>query len=141
MNAGGEGEVAEVVGRELQLPALPGSLEAAGDQPGIVEEQVKRAVPRLDKACDGDPVREVEPEDAGPNRSGRLLDRLGDRVARGRVPDGERHLRARGGQRTAVSLPMPEEPPVTIARTPVRSTPWSTSSAVLEAVNGVEMGS
>lgn len=39
----------------------------------------------------------------------------------------------------AVSAPMPDEAPVTIARTPPRSTPWSTSSAVLEAVNGVEM--
>jgi len=36
----------------------------------------------------------------------------------------------------AVSAPIPEDAPVTIARTPERSTPSSTSSAVLEAENG-----
>jgi len=41
----------------------------------------------------------------------------------------------------AVSAPRPDEAPVTIARTPLRSTPWSTSAAVLHAVNGVEMRS
>ena len=39
----------------------------------------------------------------------------------------------------AVSIPRPEDAPVTIARTPVRSTPRSTSSAVLEAVKEVEI--
>jgi hypothetical protein len=35
-----------------------------------------------------------------------------------------------GGQRTAVSIPVPGEPPVTIARLPLRSIPATTSPAV-----------
>jgi len=37
----------------------------------------------------------------------------------------------------AVSMPMPEEPPVTIACLPVRSMLWTTSSAVELKPNGV----
>ena len=37
----------------------------------------------------------------------------------------------------AVSTPMPDAPPVTTARRPVRSTPAMTSAAVESAVNGV----
>ena len=40
----------------------------------------------------------------------------------------------------AVSTPMPDAPPVTMARRPVRSMPSMTSAAVDSAVNGVVMG-
>ena len=40
----------------------------------------------------------------------------------------------------AVSTPMPDAPPVTMARRPVRSMPSTTSAAVDSAVNGVVMG-
>ena len=39
----------------------------------------------------------------------------------------------------AVSIPMPEEPPVTIARLPLRSMPATTSAAVESNPNGVWM--
>ena len=39
----------------------------------------------------------------------------------------------------AVSMPMPDAPPVTITRWPVRSIPCTTSAAVDWAVNGVVM--
>jgi len=41
VQAGGEGEVSEVVRGELQLAALRGALEATGDQPGVVDQQVQ----------------------------------------------------------------------------------------------------
>ena len=40
----------------------------------------------------------------------------------------------------AVSMPMPDAPPVTMARRPVRSMPSTTSAAVDSAVNGVVIG-
>jgi hypothetical protein len=40
----------------------------------------------------------------------------------------------------AVSIPIPDAPPVTIVRMPVRSMPAITSAAVLVAPNGVVMG-
>ena len=39
------------------------------------------------------------------------------------VAHGERDVGARAGERPAVSIPMPDEPPVTIARLPLRSIP------------------
>ncbi len=40
----------------------------------------------------------------------------------------------------AVSMPIPDAPPVTMARRPVRSMPATTSAAVDSAPNGVVMG-
>ena len=40
----------------------------------------------------------------------------------------------------AVSMPMPDAPPVTMARRPVRSMPSTTSAAVDPAANGVVIG-
>ena len=40
----------------------------------------------------------------------------------------------------AVSMPIPDAPPVTMTRRPVRSMPSTTSAAVDSAVNGVVMG-
>ncbi len=56
METGGQGEVAEVVGDELQLPACGGSFEAVGDEPGVVDEQVKRAIPCFGEVADRVPA-------------------------------------------------------------------------------------
>jgi len=80
--------VTEMVGGELQFPSLSGSFEAARDQSGVVDEQVKRAVPRLDESSDGAPVGEVEVKDARSDRFGRLLDRFSDVATRRRVTNG-----------------------------------------------------
>jgi predicted pyridoxine 5'-phosphate oxidase superfamily flavin-nucleotide-binding protein len=39
----------------------------------------------------------------------------------------------------AVSVPIPEDPPVTMARFPLRSIPAMTSAAVVSAVKGVDI--
>jgi len=49
----GEREVAEVVGGELQFPALGCALLGGSHDAGVVDEQVRRLVPRLDECRNG----------------------------------------------------------------------------------------
>jgi len=56
VQAGGEGEVAEVVRGELQLSAIGGALQAAGDESGVVDQQVQWALPRCGDVVDGSEV-------------------------------------------------------------------------------------
>ena len=61
----GQGEVPDVVGRELQLPAAVGQLMRwQRHHSGVVDEQVQRPVPGGDEGAHGVEVGEVESADA-----------------------------------------------------------------------------
>jgi hypothetical protein len=100
MQAEREREVAEVVGLELELPALRGQLEVRQcHHAGVVDEDVQRARSARYEGGDRGRVRQVEPDDvdrvvtrAGPNVGGRTL-------AGANVAHGQRHVGARPGQR------------------------------------------
>ena len=137
----GQREVAEVVGGELELPALRGVRLGAGHDPGVVDQDVQRPVPRGDQGAHG--------PDGRPGRARARRHRV---VARARatmssrrraagagVAHGQGDLSARPASARAVSSPMPAAPPVTRARRPERSRPATTSAAVLVASNGVVM--
>ena len=73
------------------LPASRGPLKAAGNEPGVVDEKVKRTTPLLNELGDRRQIRQVE-ADAGANRPRQLFDLAGDSVAGVRVTDSQRHL-------------------------------------------------
>jgi hypothetical protein len=74
-----EAEMAEVVRRELQFPSFGCALEAGRDEAGVVDQEMKRAAPRVDEVADGLPVREVESNHPRPDCAVRSRDLLGDR--------------------------------------------------------------
>ena len=61
MQAGGEGEVTEVVGGELELPAFRGAEFGGRHHAGVVDEDVERAVPVRDEVGDRLLVGQVQP--------------------------------------------------------------------------------
>lgn len=115
-------------------------MQAAGDESGVVDEQMERTLPCFGESGD----REFRSARSSCATRGLVVPVDVSIVSAtappasvlrtARVTSAPAALSAR-----AVSMPMPEEAPVTIARMPLRSTPWSTSSAVLAAVNRVEM--
>jgi hypothetical protein len=90
----GQGEVAEVVGAELQLEAVGGMRERRDHHARVVDEQVEIALPAGGELADRGEVGEVEPADLG--RAGH---RRGGRLALGDVADGEDDASAGGGER------------------------------------------
>ena len=97
----GQGEVPDVVSRELQLPAAIGHLTRRQcHHAGVVDEQVQRPVPGGDESAHGIKVGEVESADAGPPVPVVRADIDGGPLAGGGVADGEHHLGARGGERS-----------------------------------------
>ena len=96
-----EREVAEVVGRELHLPALFSPLEVGqSHHAGVIDEQVERPAPVRDEGGDGGLVGEVESLDVNGGVAGGSGDVGGDPVAGVGVAHGERDFGARAGQRT-----------------------------------------
>jgi len=120
-----EREVAEVVGRELASPSRAGSAPSSGRAitARVVDEHVQRPAPAGHEGGDRHRVGEVQPAD--PQSVGAVVllmsaaVRLPASVSRtASVTSAPAPARAR-----AVSTPMPEEPPVTIARLPTGRCP------------------
>jgi hypothetical protein len=99
VQAGGQGEVAEVVGGELHLPAFGGAHQRGGHQPGVVDQDVQRARPVRGEGAHGCLVGEVERGDQDRLVAGAGDDVPGGAVARLFVADGEGDLGAGTGQR------------------------------------------
>ena len=127
----GKGEVPDLIGRELEFTAAVGQLMRwQRHDPGVVDEQVQRPFPGGDEGAHGVEVREVKPADADGLVAGRVTDIDGGSLAGSRVADREHHIGAPGGERAGVSMPMPDDAPVTIARRRERSMPSATSQIV-----------
>jgi hypothetical protein len=94
-----EREVAEMVGRELQLHAVPGQLFFGQEHAGVVDEDVQRPMPACRECGDRIKVGEVEPADSDSTVLGRGGDLGRGSVADLDVADGERDLGACTGQR------------------------------------------
>ena len=95
-----EREVAEVVGRELHLPALRRQLELGQrHHAGVVDQDVQRPAPVRDEGGDGRLVGEVEPADVDGGVAGGGGDVGGGPLAGVGVAHGERDFGARAGQR------------------------------------------
>ena len=95
-----EREVAEVVGRELQLPALGRELPVG--QPhhgGVVDEQVQRPGPSPRRTRRPSPVGEIEPADVNGGVARRGGDVGGGPFAGLGVAHGERDVGARARER------------------------------------------
>ena len=124
----GEREVAEVVGAELQLEAVGGTLERRDHDAGVVDEQVELAVPRAGELAHGGEAREVELANldvAGHLRGGGLAPcRVSRTASTTAAPAPALAL--------AAARPMPLLAPVTMAVRPV----MSGRKAVLEVVMG-----
>ena len=65
----GQGEVAEVVGAELELEALGGPAQRHRHHPGVVDQQVDRPRPGPGEGADGAQIGEVERPDLGQTAS------------------------------------------------------------------------
>src|SRR5438477_3081957 len=95
VEAGRQREVAEVVGRELQLPAVGRVRLGRGHHAGVVDEEVQRAVPALDELGDRLVVGELEV------RGGYLVaDLVRGLLAGFEVANRDRDLGAGNGQRS-----------------------------------------
>ena len=129
MQGRGEREVAEVVGRELQLDALRRALQGRQrHHPGVVDEDVERAVP-LEAGERG----EVEAADVRAAEVGR------DALAGGGVADGERDVGAGALERAGGLDPDPGGAAGDDRALAVRSMPATTSAAVDSKEKGVVM--
>ncbi len=100
VQAGGKREVAEMIGGELELPALWCAGLRARHHAGVVDQDVQRPVPGGDQRRDRCRVGEVHgrDEDVGVGATGH--DRRRDTLSCVGVADREGHLRADGGERT-----------------------------------------
>ena len=136
--ADGEREVTEVVGRELQLgAAVVERQQRQHHHAGVADEDVERTFPAGDERVDRSRGR---PGQASPRRPGRRRARSPPaRLGRDRGPRASPRRRRPASAR-AVSTPIPEPPPVTIARLPPRSIPATTSAAVESKPYGVRIG-
>ena len=121
----GEREVAEMVCGELHLvPARRHGQLRHRHHPGVVDQDVERPGPGPDEGRDAGQVAEVDGADARRARcrccpgSRRRRDRRTRCCRTASVTDAPAAASAR-----AVSTPIPDEAPVTIAVLPVRSTP------------------
>ena len=96
---GGQREVTEVVGGEVQLVAAGGE-GALGDRhhPGVVDEDVERSVPAVDERGHRGRVRQLKGANVDGAVAGALADLRGGGLAGGRVSCGE-------GDRGASSAP------------------------------------
>ena len=135
----GELEVTEVVGRELHLPALGSALQLGQrHDAGVVDQDVQSALPGGDEVADRLPVSQVESRHVDLGVAGRRSDGLARprcpaaRLRTARVTSAPIAAKAR-----AVSMPMPDAPPVTTTRLPDRSMPSVTSAVVESNPNGV----
>jgi hypothetical protein len=90
----GQGEVAQMVGGELQLPALGRTLQLRqGHDPGVVHQNVQRPGPAGHEVAHRGLIGEVQARDRD---LGAELG--GDLLPRSHVPDRERHLSPGAGQ-------------------------------------------
>ena len=130
--------MAEVVRRELQLPALRRTGLRQGHDPGVVDQDVQRSVPAIDEGRDRRPVGEVQRCDQD------LLVAGGREVAGGalagvEITDGEGHLGA-GARERSGRLDADAGGSAGDDRAgPVRSIAATTSAAVDRAPKGVTM--
>jgi hypothetical protein len=96
VEAEGEREVPEVVGRELHLPALRGQLELGQrHHAGVVDEQVQRPAPARGEGGDRRAAGQVEPADVDVGVAGGGGDVGGRLLAGAGVAHGERRSRRR----------------------------------------------
>jgi hypothetical protein len=91
----GQGEVAEMVGTELQLEAVGSAGEWCRHHSGVVDQQVQVAVPARGELADRGQAREVEPADLGVAGH-----RRGGSPALVGIAHGENDAGARAGERT-----------------------------------------
>ena len=104
---------------------------------GVVDQDVQRLVPGSGEAAHGVLVGQVQGAHRDLGVAGGADDAGGELPGCLRAPHGQDDLRPGRGQARAVSVPMPEPAPVTMARLPDRSTPSITSAAVEWRPNGV----
>ena len=95
-----EREVPEVVGGELQLPALGRARLGGRHHACVVDEHVQWARPGRDEGRDRRPVGEVEVLDAHVGIARGFDDLAGRALAGGKVAHRERHVGSRARQRT-----------------------------------------
>jgi len=98
MQSEAQGEVAKVIGGELQFPAFRSSGQRARNDPRVVDQQVQWAVPVLDKGGDRGLIGEVQGGDAHTLIPGRLRNVLGGLRASVGIADRERYFRASTGE-------------------------------------------
>jgi len=96
--ARGQGEVAEVVGGELHLPALGRTHLGRCHQARVVDQDVQRAVPRGGERRDRRLVGKIQRRDQDLLVAGRRDDVLGGALSGRQIADRERDLRARARQ-------------------------------------------
>ena len=131
MQPGGEGEVPDVVGRELELAAAVGQLTRwQRHHSGVVDEQMQRPVPGGDERVHGVEVGEVESADPDGLVAGRAADIDSGPLDGGVSRTASITSAPVAASARAVSMPIPDEAPVTIARRPERSTLSVTSQIV-----------
>ena len=99
VEAEGQGEVTEVVGRELELPALARVLLRRRHDAGVVDEDVQRAVPPGHERGDRRPIGELERRHVDVAVPGGGRDAGGDPPAGLHVPHGQGDPGAGAGQR------------------------------------------
>jgi len=135
--SGGQGEVAEVIDGELHLPATSVAHQWGGHDAGVVDQDVQRSRPAPYEGRDRCRLGQV----SGAIRTG-LFPVLPMMSSAARRPASASRTASVTSafalaKARAVAIPMPEAPPVTIARRPLRSTPETTSAAVVCAPNAV----
>jgi hypothetical protein len=122
----------------MQLVAAGGE-GALGDRhhAGAVDENVQRSFPAVEECAYGGEVRQLESLDVDGGGAGAVADLCGGGFAAATSRAVRVTAAPRRASTRAVSVLMPDEAPVTIARRPERSTPARTSSAVECSSNGV----
>ena len=99
MQAGGELEMAEMIGRELKLVTARRECELRdGHHAGVVDQDVERPVPTVDERGDRRRIGELQAPHVDGTVACRRADGGGYRLAGGDVTDGERDLGAVVGQ-------------------------------------------
>jgi len=98
MQSEAQGEVAKVIGGELQFPAFHGSKQRARNDRRVVDQQVQWAFPALDKGVYRGLIGEVQGGDAHALIPGRGHNVLGAPRASVGIADRERDVRARTGE-------------------------------------------
>jgi hypothetical protein len=85
-------EMSEVIGCELQFPALRGAVQAGRDQARIIDEKVQGTLPGRGEVADTATIGEVQADDARPDRDARAVEGFGERPPRGDIADREGEL-------------------------------------------------
>ena len=116
----------EVIGRELQLPSFRREVQLRYRHHAcVVDQDVERSIPARDErgtergSARSSSATMAAPAMSAASRRPAAVSRTANVTSAPAVPSAR-----------AVSLPMPDEAPVTIARLPLRSIPAMTSAAV-----------